>query len=146
MTTKAKSTKNLRLQIGDGLGSETFTTIGEVIQAMSPSETAEQLEATSFDSTSKEYIAGLSDSGEMSFEVNFVGSNAQQQQLRTDLRAGTTRNFKIIANDHASSPTTVSFAAIIVEAPGFGGGVNAVLKGNGRLRVTGTPSWSYAPT
>lgn len=145
MATKAKSTKGLRLQRGDGGGSEVFTTIGEVTNIKGPSEKAPQLDATSFDSTSMEFIAGLADGGEVTFDVNFVASDAQQQGLRTDLRAGTVRNFKLIVNDHATTPTTITFAAIVTAAPEISGSVNQVIKSSCSLKVSGTATWSYAP-
>lgn len=145
MATKAKSTKGLRLQRGDGGGSEIFTTIGEVTNIKGPSEKAPQIDATSFDSTGMEFIGGLADGGEVTFDVNFVGSDAQQQGLRTDLRAGTLRNFKIIINDHISSPTTISLSAIVTAAPEISGGVNQVIKGSVSIKVSGLPTWSYAP-
>ncbi len=146
MATKAKSTKGLQLQRGDGGGSEVFTTIGEVTNIKGPSEKAGQLDATSFDSTAMEFIAGLADNGEITFDVNFVGSDAQQQGLRVDLRAGTLRNFKLIINDHDSSKTTVTFAAIVTGAPEISGGVNQVIKGSCSLKVSGVATWSYAPS
>lgn len=145
MATKATSSKGVRLQRGDGGGTEVFTTIGEVTNIKGPSEKVQQLDATSFDSTGMEYIAGLSDSGEVTFDLNFVGSNAQQQGLRTDLRAGTLRNFKLILNDHLTTPTTVSFAAIVLAAPDLSMGVNQVVKASCSLKVSGQPTWTYAP-
>lgn len=145
MATKAKSTKGLQLQRGDGGGSEVFTTIGEVTNIKGPSEKAGQLDATSFDSTAMEFIAGLSDNGEVTFDVNFVGSDAQQQGLRTDLRNGTLRNFKIIINDHATTKTTVAFAAIVTASPELSGSVNQVIKGSCSLKVSGLATWTYAP-
>ena len=64
MTSKATSTKGLKLQRGDGATSEAFTTIGEVTNIKGPSEKVDSLEVTSFDSTGKEYISGLTDAGE----------------------------------------------------------------------------------
>lgn len=145
MATKAKSSKNVKLQRGDGGGTEVFTTIAEVTSVKGPSEKAAQIDATSFDSTGMEYISGLSDSGEVTFDVNFVGSDAQQQGLRTDLRAGTVRNFRLILNDHLTTPTTVAFAAIVTAAPELNIGVNQVVKGSCSLKVSGTPTWTYAP-
>jgi Lambda phage tail tube protein, TTP len=148
MATKATSTKAVKVQRGDG-GSptETFTTVAEVTTFKGPTEKAPQLDATSFDSTAMEYIAGLPDNGDLTFDVLFVGTDPQQQGLRTDLRAGTRRNFKIVLNDMpsgGSNPTSVLFAAIVTQAPEIGGGVNAVVKGSVSLRITGTPAWTYA--
>jgi hypothetical protein len=145
MTTKATSTRGIKLQRGDGAGSETFTTIAEVTNIKGPSEKAPQLDATSFDSTAMEYIAGLVDAGDLTFDVNFVASDVQQQGLRTDMRAGTKRNFKLILADHITTPTTVTFAAIITSAPELAGSVNQVLKGSCSVKISGLPTWTYAP-
>jgi hypothetical protein len=147
MATKASNTIGVKLQRGDGGGPETFTTIAEVTSFKGPTEKVPQLDATSFDSTAMEFIAGLADNGEVTFDVNWVGSDAQQQGLRTDLRAGTRRNFKLILNDKPSGgtqPTTVSFAAIVTGAPELTGAVNQVVKGSCSLRITGSATYSYA--
>ncbi len=146
MTTNAKSSKGIKLKRGDGAVSEGFTTIGEVKSFKGPSEKVTQIDATSFDSTGMEYIAGLSDSGEVTFEVLFVGSDAQQQGLRTDLRAGTLRNFKLDLNDHVSDPTIVSFAAIVTAAPDLSASVNQAVTGSCGLRISGLPTWHYRPS
>lgn len=146
MATKATSTKKIRLQRGDGADpTEAFTTIAEVTNIKGPGEKAPQLDASSFDSEAMEFIAGLPDSGELTFDVNFVGSDVQQQGLRTDLRNGTLRNFKLILNDHATTPTTISFAAIVTAAPELSGSTNQVLKGSCSLKISGVPDWEYAP-
>lgn len=142
---KAKSSKQIKLQRGDGGGAEVFTTIAEVTSVKGPGEKAQQLDVSSFDSTAQEFIAGLSDNGELTFDLNFVGSDAQQQGLRTDLRAGTLRNFKLILSDHATTPTTVAFAAIVTSAPELSAAVNAVVKGSCSLKISGVATWTYAP-
>jgi hypothetical protein len=147
MTTKATSTKGVKLQRGDGGGPETFTTIAEVLNFKGPTEKAPQLDATSFDSVAMEFIAGLPDNGEVTAEVQFIATDAQQQGLRTDLRNGTKRNFKLILNDMpsgGSNPTSVSFAAIVTQAPELGGAVNQVVKGQIGLRISGQATWVYA--
>ncbi len=146
MTTNAKSSKGIKLKRGDGAGSEAFTLIPEVTNFKGPSEKAAQIDATSFDSTGMEYIAGLSDSGEVTFDILFVGSNAQHQGLRTDLRAGTVRNFVLDLNDHVSDPTTCSFAAVVTAAPDISASVNQAVKASCGLRITGLPTWHYRPS
>lgn len=115
MSSKAKAAKNTKLKRGDG-GSptENFTLIGEVRSISGPSESVETIDVTSQDSTAKEFIsAGLVDGGEVTFEMNLIGSDAQQQGLRDDMVNGRLRNFKLELNDHASTPTTFSFAALV---------------------------------
>lgn len=146
MATKAKSSKGTKIQRGDGGGSEVFTTVGEVMQFSGPSEAVDDIDVTSFDSVAKEFIStGQPDAGEVKFDVNFVGGDAQQQGLRTDLRNGTLRNFKVILNDHVSTPTTFSFAAIVKGLDGPSASVGAQYKMSLTLKVSGQPTVTYAP-
>lgn len=142
--TKATSSKKFKVQRGDGGGSETFTTIAEVTTFKGPSEKSPQIDASSFDSDGMEYILGLSDGGEVTFDMNFIGDDPQQIGLRTDSRAGTTRNFKIIVPDQGSgsTPTNVVFAALVTAPPDISTGVNQVNKSACTLKVTGVPVWT----
>ena len=144
MPTNAKPSKNTQMQIGDGAQSETFTTIGEIKNIKGPGIKADAIDVTSQDSTTKEFISSaLPENGEVSFEMNFIGKNAQQQQLRADVAAGTARNFKLIFNDHASTKTTATFAAIVTafdqDAP-----AGAAYNASATLKPTGAVTWSYA--
>jgi hypothetical protein len=143
----ATTTVGLKLQRGDAATpTEGFTTIGEVTNISGPNETAGQADVTSFDSTAKEYRALLPDSGEVTFDMNFVGSNAQQQGLRADIRAGTVRNFKLILPDKTleANCTTCAFSAIVTDLSGPQGGVDSALTQSCTLKVTGQPAWTYA--
>lgn len=145
MTTAAKAAKGTLIQRGDGGGTEVFTTIGEVTNFSGPGEAIDTIDVTSFDSTGKEFISsGLPDNGEVTFDVNFVGSNAQQQGLRTDLRAGTLRNFKVVLNDHASVKTTFAFAAVVQSLVGPTAGVADAYKMSITLKVSGLATITYA--
>lgn len=145
MATKAKSTKGVMLQRGDGGGSEVFTTVAEVKSFDGPTESAPDIEVSSFDSTAEEFIAGLPANGEVQLGLNFIGPDVQQQGLRTDLRAGTLRNFKLILADHATTPTTFSFAAIVKEL-GMSGQVKAAVEAKCTLKLSGPATVTYAPT
>lgn len=147
MASKATTTKSLKLKRGDGVTpTEGFTTIGELTNLNGPDETTEQVEVTSFDSAAREFLASIADSGEVSFEMNFVGSDAQQQGLRTDLRAGTKRNFKLVLPDKAleTECSTCAFAAIVTALSGPQGAVAGVITQSCTLKVSGQPTWTYA--
>lgn len=144
MTTKATSTKFVKLQRGDGATSESFTTIGEIKSFDGPADDAPTLDASSFDSAVQEYIAGLPSPGEVSGTMNFVASDAQQQGLRSDLLAGTRRNFKLIFNDHPTTPTVFAFAAIVMHLSPSGS-TNGILEQKFTLKRTGTTTYTYAP-
>ena len=147
MATKATTTKGLKLQRGNGATpTETFTLIGEITSLNGPDESAEQIDVTSFDSTAREFRAALVDSGEVSFDMNFVGSDAQQQGLRADIRAGTVRNFKLILPDAAleANCSTCAFAAVVTALSGpQAGGPDAAITQSCTLKVSGQPTWTY---
>lgn len=146
MATKAKAAKNTLVQLGDGGGPEVFTTIAEVLSFTGPSEEAAEINVTSQDSTAQEYISsGLPDSPDMNLEVNFVGSSAQQQALAAAVSAGTTHNFKYILNDHATTKTTYTFAAIVKAFQGPSFSTGEAYKATIVLRRTGAVTKSYAP-
>jgi hypothetical protein len=142
MTTKAMTTKGTQLKIGNGATpTEVFTTIAEVLNVSGPAETVGTIDCTSMDSTGKEYIStALPDVGEVTFECHFIGNNAQQQQLRADLRSGVRRNFELDMPD----TTKVQFAALVTnlgpEMPAEGKITQKVT-----VKPTGLPVWTYAP-
>ena len=59
--------------------------IGEVINVTPPGGTSDRVDATHMKSPGRrrEYIAGLIDSGEASFEINWVPGSATDELLRT---------------------------------------------------------------
>ncbi len=144
MTTKASSTHGVQLQRGDGnVGGEVFTPLGEITNFNGPAESAAQIDVTSFDSPAREYIAGLKDGGDVTFDFNYIGSDVQQQGIRADLAAGTRRNFKLKLNDSAVTPTTIAFTAIVTKWA-IQGGVDQAVKGSAALKVSGDPVYTYA--
>jgi len=145
MASKAKSTKGFKIQRGDDAGA-VFTTIAEVTAHTGPTEKATAIDTTSYDSEGFESIAGLTDGGELSFDVNFIGPDAQQQGLRTDMRAGTKRDFKVVFTDHDTTPTTATFKAIVTQAPEPSGSVNNKVAGKVTLKIQNLPTWFYSPT
>jgi hypothetical protein len=144
VTTKAKASRGTLLQRGDGATSEVFTTIAEVKSVKGPGPKVGTLDATSQDSVAKEFVADIPDYGDVSLSMIWVGSDAQQQGLQTDMDNGTARNFKLIKNDHASTKSTINFTAIVtsLEHDAPESGVYPLMC---TLKVTGKPTISYAP-
>lgn len=106
--------KGTLLKRGDGATpTEAFTTVGEIISISGPEQSLDTVDATNMDSASstREYIAGLIDSGEVSFEMNFLPATATQTNVRDDLTNRTLRNFQIIWPDTGN--TQVDFAAFV---------------------------------
>jgi predicted secreted protein len=140
MTTKAVSTAGVKLQRGDGATpTEAFATIAEVTSISGPNESAASIDVTSFDSTSREYIAGLRDGGEVSIEFNFVGDDVSQAGLRADFASGAKRNFTIDLDDATATLTVASkyaFAAVVT-ALGANFAVDDKITGSATLKISG---------
>lgn len=124
------------LKIGDGGGSEVFTTVGEVKDITGPGLTADLVEVTNMDSPSffKEWLAVLKDGGEVTFDINYVQTSTTQAQLVTDYGNRTRRNFQIVTT-HAS-PKTIAFAAFITNL-GHTFPVQDAVKRAVTLKITG---------
>lgn len=101
------------LKRGDGTSNETFTTVAEVVNISGPGESLELIDATHMESPSsyREYIPSLLDSGEVTFDMNFLPNDANQSGLRTDLTGRTKRNWQLVFTD--SNTTTYSFAGYV---------------------------------
>lgn len=134
MASKATSTQGIQLKRGNGAGTEVFTKIAEVTSFNGPNETASDIEVTSFDSESQEFISGLSVPGEIQLELLFVGDDAQQQGLREDMLDKVIRNFELVLNDHATSPSKFEFPARVT-AFSIQGGTNEAVKASCTLKL-----------
>ena len=143
MATSAISSHGTLLKIGDGAGSEVFTTIAEVKDISGPSYELAVEEVTNHDSASwREYIPTLLDVGEITFDINYYSATTQDQ-LETDMRAKTKRNWKIVFPLPASGTDTRAFAAYItgieMQAP-----VEGVLSMSLTLRPVGADTKTVA--
>jgi len=104
------------LQIGDGGSPESFTTIAEVSSISGPSLSLDAVEITHHSSTDgwREFVGGLLDGGEVSFDINFLPTDATHNAstgLLADMMNRTRRNFKLVFPDSGS--TTWSFTALV---------------------------------
>jgi len=140
--TSAISSFGTLLKIGDGLSPESFTTIAEVTDISGPGLELDAIEATSHSSTGgyKEFIGGLLDGGEVSFEISFIPTNATHSYtsgLIYALRNRTVRNFQLVFPNVGA--TTWAFAALVTgfepKEP-----VDDKLSASVTLKITGQPT------
>lgn len=96
------------LEIALASAPSSFTYIREVFSATPPNETDDNVEATHMQSPGRrrEYVAGLSDGGETSYEMNFVAGSATDAFIRS------IRNKKIIARDTFANGVQISYPAL----------------------------------
>lgn len=141
MTTGALAGYGVLLKVGNGATSETFTTVAEVRDIEGPELELEAKEVTSHDSSGwREFIGTLLTGGEVSFDLNFIPSNATHGAtagLVKDMLDRTRRNFQLVFPDTES--TTWAFTALVV---GFkpSGPVEDELSAEVTLQVTGQPT------
>ena len=130
------------LKIGDGAGTEVFTTIAEVLDIDGPTLTQDTVEVTSQTATAryKEYIVTLKDGGEVTFDVNYITDDSTHDAstgLIKDFDDGTLRNFQVIFSD--SGTTTWTIPAYIASF-GTTMPVNGALNASITLKVSGQPT------
>jgi predicted secreted protein len=105
------------LKIGDGAGTEVFTTIAEVTDIGGPELTLEVADVTNHSSTAgwREKIGAILDGGQVSLSINYIPTDATHNNtagLVRDLRSRTKRNFQLVFSD--SGNTTWAFTALVV--------------------------------
>jgi hypothetical protein len=145
MATRATSTTGVLLKRGDGLTPETFFLVSQLHSWSGPNETAKQIDVSSFDSLAHEYIPGLFDGGEVSFDFYWDPVNAQQVNCRNDLHNRTKRNFTVTLNDSQGiAATLITFTAVVISWGIKGTGIDTAVDGSASLKITGVPTLTPA--
>ena len=97
-------------KIGDGAGSEVFTALEGMRGAPQIGKTNPLIDTTDYDSTGREYIAGLADGSELSIDCKKdLASGTQQAVLVGHVNNGTNVNCQAIWTD-GTNTTTYAFA------------------------------------
>jgi hypothetical protein len=77
----------------------TYAVVPEVNSFDGLGKTNPLVDVTSFDSTGREYIAGLADGKEITMECNYVPANVVQNALETIVNSGTNGYLEITITD-----------------------------------------------
>lgn len=82
-----------------------LTECAEITAISLPNSQVEDVNATHFKSPNRrmEYIAGLIDDGEGTFEMNYVPDSATDQLIKAALTAGDARAYKVVVPDGAAN-------------------------------------------
>lgn len=130
------------LKVSNGASPEVFTAVAFVSNISISGYAVDTVEVTTHDSENgfKEFIAGLSDGGEVSFDVVFDPSNSTHNEttggLKAIMDAKTVKNWKV---EFPMSPVkTWAFSGLMtsfeLEAP-----LDDALAGSVSIKVTGKP-------
>ena len=84
-------------------GSAVLTELGEILSVTPPNPQVADVEATHMKSPNRrrEYIAGLIEDGEGTFEMNLVPGSPTDDLIQEALADGVARNYKIVLPDGA---------------------------------------------
>jgi len=117
----------------------------EVTSISGPSESMDPIDVTSHDSDDgfKEFIAGLHDGGEISFEGNcLVGDTTGQVAMHSDFQATTIKAWEIRFPTYASAPKIAGNGFITAFSWSFPH--DGKISFSGTIKVTGKPTYTPA--
>jgi len=125
---------------GGSDGVEGFTDVAEVKGVGGPNLSMTPIEVTNVDSAGwREFIAGLKDAGEVSFQINFIPNSSQHRQLITDLGSGSAINYRIEFNNTAGS--ILLLPKCLITGFGITEELENAVMANITLRPSGQPLW-----
>lgn len=90
---------------------ETFTAIGQITSIGSFGSDRSLIDVTNLDSTAREYKKAIKDGQEIQLEIQYDPDDTGHSNLRTDLDAEVSRNYRITLTD--SPAQTITFAALV---------------------------------
>ena len=122
--------------IADTATPTSFTDIAEIYDLTLPSLEIDQVDVTNFGSPNnrREYIAGLTDSGEASFEMNYVPNSASDILLRSI--QGVAKICKVTFPNGATVTFTGNLQSYVPTTP-----VGDRMTANVTFKVSGNPTY-----
>jgi hypothetical protein len=110
-----------------------WTEIGEVTDVDRAAGSRSEIDTTHLQSTSKEYLLGLRDSGTVTFNVNWLFDDAGQLALLTAEGSDDAYDFRVTY----PSTDVMTFSAYVQSVSGPSAAVDGKLSGSVTLRITG---------
>ena len=116
-----------------------FTDVLEVRSVSGPNEESTQVEVTNFDSTGgyREFIAGLKDGGEVTFETNYV--KTEYARLHTSFANGTLESWKHVLTDGSDAAFSGIVTNIGKETP-----VDSQITNSFTVKISGPVTFTSA--
>lgn len=109
-----------------------FTNIVNVRSFSGFDGAASEIDVTNLSSVAKEFVLGLVDSGQFTFEIDYDSDNSGHVALRAKQVSGVLSNFKMTLPD----ATVITFNAYVKKFS-LAGGVDAVIRSSVDLRISG---------
>ena len=128
------------LMIGSGGTSETFTLVGEVKTISQSGRQVSTEDVTNMQSSAKEFIPTLVESGTWDISGNRVGSDLGQVAMETAFSSLVIHDFKVVlplANGQTTSGDTFAFTALVQDL-NYSVSVDKAVTFTAKLKVSGT--------
>lgn len=116
-----------------------YTNIANVTSFNGFDGSASVIDKTNFDSTAKEFMLGLVDNGQVSFNVDLAWSDSGQAAAEASRVAGTRKSWKVVLPS-GTTPTATFYAYTMKFSKG--GAVDQKVAGMIDLKIDGAVSWS----
>lgn len=130
------------LTVNDGTST---TTIGNIISVTGPDEARDPIDISTMESASKsrEFIPGMLDAGEASFELNYDGTAAGTADALKTLKTATAQTWTITFNDAGAGETDSSWASAgFITGLGFASPFDDKATQTVTLKFTGVPTYT----
>ncbi len=111
-----------------------YDLITEVSELSGPGGQAAEIDVTDLSSTAKEFRMGLQDEGQLTMSLNWIPTNTQHAELRTQRTNGTLTYFELTFTD--SPVTKWRFSAFVLGLE-LSNSVDDVTKASVTLRISG---------
>lgn len=116
----------------------TWTGVGEIVDMDRAGGTRSEIDVSHLESTSKEFLAGLRDSGSYTFSMNWLFGDAGQAAVLAAEGSDDPATFKVTypSND------TLTFDGYVTSVSGPSLGVDDKLSGSVTIRISGDLTWA----
>jgi hypothetical protein len=118
-------------------GDADYTTIAQVVSFSGPTFQVASIETTNLSDTAKKYRPGISDSGEMKFDLNFDPADAGHTGLKTLIETPAVASWQI-SFPTATHATLFTFDGFPTGMEVGGGGPEDKVTASLTIKITGT--------
>jgi len=118
-----------------------YTKIAQITSIDGPGGSTDSLEKTDYDSTVREFRAGLHDPGEASFEFNLDPANLEHKWLMGRPESRETYGWRIEIPTEPKA-TYIDFDGFVTAAPPSFGEPGEIVTASTSIKITGSIVWS----
>lgn len=135
MSSNALVSQGMTLAIGSAASPTIYTNITEVKSITGPSGNATVIDTTDLNSTAKEKRLGLKDQGQISFDWNYIPTDASHALVKAAFDSGAQTQFRLTFTDTA---LTKWYFSAFVNGFSMSNAVDGVVSGSVTLELTGS--------